>query len=106
MKKAIALLIFMQTTIFVYAQEYKIDSLSKMLKYEIVFEQNGNKDELFKRANNWVSQNFKKSPAVIDLTDKENGQLFVKGYKEFLYSMELVINKKTTSTSIIGQLHF
>lgn len=62
-----------------YAQGFTIDSLTSEVEYEVVLTQQNTKDELYTRAKQWVSQNFGSSEAVIDLDDKQQGQLFLKG---------------------------
>lgn len=89
MKKVLVFLLFAVSTAF--GQKYKIDPDTKLITYSEVIEvPNVSKDELYLRANTWLSRAFKSAKAVIDVQDKEAGKIIAKGNITTIIKVPLV----------------
>lgn len=89
MKKVLVFLLFAVSTAF--GQKYKIDDDTKLITYsEVVEVPNVSKDELYLRANTWLSRAFKSAKAVIDVQDKEAGKIIAKGNITTIIKVPLV----------------
>lgn len=63
-----------------FSQKQTIDPDTKLITYSEVIEiPSTSKDELYLRANTWLSRAFKSAKAVIDFQDKEAGKIIAKG---------------------------
>jgi hypothetical protein len=79
MKKPLVFFLFAISSAF--GQKYKIDEETKLITYSEVIEvPSVTKDELYRRANLWLSKAFRSGKAVTDLQDKEAGKIIAKGY--------------------------
>ena len=56
-----------------------------------------NKDELFIRAREWFNENFKSSKDVLQIADKESGELSGKGFMEVGYMFHYLGERKFTT---------
>lgn len=68
MRKFIAVVAILLATFSAQSQEYKVIEVP-----------GATKEDLYKRALYWISQNFKSANDVIQLKDKEDGQIVSKG---------------------------
>ena len=85
------LFLILLATSMAFSQKYKIDDDTKLITYSEVIEvQNISKDELYLRANTWLSRAFKSAKAVIDLQDKEAGKIIAKGNISAIIKVPLV----------------
>ncbi len=87
MKKIIIILLALFESFIGKTQQqdlnYNIDSISDFSHFENIFEApNKTKNEIFQSIITWISANYKSSNSVIDLNDKENGEIVVKGINE------------------------
>lgn len=65
------------------------------LQYSEVIEVNGaNKDELFIRAREWFNGNFKSAKDVLQIIDKDNGELAGKGVMEVPFEFTYITRMK------------
>jgi hypothetical protein len=60
-------------------QTRSIDTLTNQVKYEKVFIIKGSKDELYGKLKTWIANSFNNYKSVVEHTDKETGQIFIKG---------------------------
>jgi len=88
--KPIFLILLMSVSIGSFSQE--------PLTYSEVVEVSGvNKDELFVRGREWFNENFKSSKDVLQVTDKDNGELLGKGIMEVTYTYRYLGERTITS---------
>lgn len=74
-----------------FSQKQTVDPDTKLITYSEVIEvPNVTKDELFLRANTWLSRAFKSAKAVIDFQDKEAGKIIAKGNVSAIIKVPLV----------------
>jgi hypothetical protein len=89
MKKTLVFFLFAISSAF--GQKYKIDEETKLITYSEVIEvPSVTKDELYIRANTWLSRAFKSAKAVIDVQDKEAGKIIAKGNISAIIKVPLV----------------
>ncbi|MBB6109724.1 protein of unknown function [Mucilaginibacter lappiensis] len=70
-----------------------IDSTTSKVKYEVIINQTGSKDDLFSKAQSWIASTFKNTKAVIDVSDRAGGQLLFSGNATTVY-IDTLFNKK------------
>lgn len=89
MKKYVFIFALLSTSAF--AQEIDplvsatlpIDSTTSKISFvEIVKVDSLNKDQIYNLSRQWFSQTFKSAESVLDLEDKDNGQLIGKGFSD------------------------
>ncbi|MFN8347473.1 MAG: DUF4468 domain-containing protein [Spirosomataceae bacterium] len=91
MKKTLLFLLLLCFSGIAFCQKYKIDEDTKLITYSEVIEvPNVSKDELYLRANTWLSRAFKSAKAVIDVQDKEAGKIIAKGNVMTIIKVPLV----------------
>ncbi|MBV5313192.1 MAG: DUF4468 domain-containing protein [Prolixibacteraceae bacterium] len=71
---------------------------------EVVEVSNVNKDELFIRGREWFNGHFKSSKDVLQVADKESGELLGKGIMEVIYTYKLM-GEREASTDVNFQLN-
>ena len=70
----------------------------ELLEYsEIIEVSNVNKNELFIRGREWFNENFKSAKDVLQITDKESGELSGKGIMEVHYVFKYMGKREFTS---------
>jgi hypothetical protein len=67
---------------------------SGKVTYEAVVEQPGSKEELYTKAKMWIAENFKSPNNVIQVDDKGEGLIIVKGSSEYKYRHYLLTEKR------------
>ena len=66
---------------FIHAQDGALTrNADGIFEYQEVIEVSGNADQLYARALNWITLNYKSAQDVIQLNDPENHKIIVKGY--------------------------
>ncbi|MBI1342132.1 MAG: DUF4468 domain-containing protein [Terrimonas sp.] len=77
MKKAISLCLAIQLLSFLsFAQKRESEPLEA---HKIIQADSISKNELYNRAMSWIAETFKSANNVIQLQDKENGKILIKG---------------------------
>ena len=80
MNKLLLFIVITVTVNFVKAQNFPIDSSTKLVSYSgIVKVDSLSKDELYNRARAWFSSSFNSAKAVLDMDDRQAGKLIGKG---------------------------
>ncbi|WP_292943824.1 DUF4468 domain-containing protein [Olleya sp. UBA1516] len=69
-----------------YSQEYEVDQNTVIKIFEI---DGRDKSELFSSVNKWISINYNSANNVIQLDDKESGDIIVKGINTLYYESEI-----------------
>ncbi|MHB9142676.1 MAG: DUF4468 domain-containing protein [Paludibacter sp.] len=77
--KRIIIILFLILPFYVFSQDAM--TLSEVVEVPVV-----NKDELFIRARQWYNENFKSSKDVLQVSDKETGELLGKGIMDISYT--------------------
>ena len=78
-KKKLVILIFILFTINSFSQELKLDENNKYSAQEVVQFDLIKKDLLFQRGQEWINLNYKSTKDIIQLVDKEQGKIIVRG---------------------------
>lgn len=81
MKKTI-LLVLLTFSINIFAQDYTLEEKSITGVYDV---ENKTKSELFSAINKWISLNYNSAQNVIQMNDKESGDIIIKGINSVVY---------------------
>ncbi len=86
--KKILLLLLIVVPVISYTQE-------KLIFEEVIDEGDTNKGELFIRGREWFDENFKSAKDVLQIQDKENGELSGKGIMSVEYEWRYMGKRKS-----------
>lgn len=101
MKELFLVGLFLSLSQLTYSQKQTIDPDTKLITYTEVVEVAGvSKDELYLRANTWLSRAFKSAKAVIDVQDKEAGKIIAKGNISAIIKTPLVGKQEAGTINI------
>lgn len=111
MKKISAFLLLLMTSFYLQGQDKLMDILplkDGVVTYTNVIQVDGtNKDELYSRAKKWFATMYKSANDVIQLDDKENGEIIGKGnFKISYYARNPIINHTITISIKDGRFKY
>ncbi|ORL45380.1 hypothetical protein IIF7_11178 [Zunongwangia atlantica 22II14-10F7] len=105
MKKLITIITLILTSITANAQEYTNQTKS----ITGIFQAEGkNKDEIFENINKWIALNYNSAQDVIQMNDKDGGNIIVKGINSITYKnniKELYPNNKFIAETITNKFN-
>lgn len=78
------IILVLMTSLNCYAQEYEMKEKTIIGVFDI---EGKSKTEIFGSINKWIALNYNSAQNVVQLKDKESGNIIVKGINEAVYKM-------------------